>query len=373
MLTINTNIPALKASNQLARNQAEVNLALERLSTGLRINSAKDDAAGLAIATRMSAQISGQQVAKRNASDGVSLAQTAEGALNEITNNLQRVRDLALQSANATNSAADRAALDDEVQQRLEEVDRIARQTGFNGINVLDGSQGELTFQVGANVGNTISLNLDSGARLDQMGQFAEGNLALDDSAFTDGELDSAATISITVGDNEPREITFEAGSTIEDMVAAIEDEEVPGLVSASVQDGEIRLSAAEEITLGGDDLETVFDGPPETLELSGSLEGTNVRTVDDANATILRIDDALDSVNGLRSQLGAIQNRFESTINNLDNSIENLSASRSRIMDADFAAETARLARASVMEQAAIAVLAQANARNQLILSLLQ
>jgi len=371
-LTINTNLPALRARNQLARAQAETNLAFQRLSTGLRINSAKDDAAGLAIATRMQSQITGQTVAKRNASDGISLAQTAEGALNEITNNLQRVRELALQSANATNSASDRAALDAEVQQRLQEVDRIASQTAFNGLNVLDGRLGELKFQVGANVGETISLNLATGMRLDQIGELAEGELTLDAAAFTDGELNAESTISIAVGDGTSRSITLLQGSTLEDIAQAITDAEVPGLVGTEVTENGIRLRAGEAIQLGGADLGTVFADPPETIELSGSLSGASITTVDGANASILRTDNALDAVNSLRSQLGAIQNRFESTINNLDNSIENLTASRSRIMDADFAVETARLVRAQILEQVAIAILAQANARPQQILTLL-
>lgn len=372
-LSLNTNIPALKAAHQLARNQFVVDQALERLSTGLRINSAKDDAAGLAIATRFDAQINGQQVARRNAADGISLAQTAEGALEEITNNLQRVRELALQSANATNSDADRTALDNEVQQRLQEVDRIARQTGFNGLKLLDGSLGELRFQVGANVGNTITLDLDGGVRRDQIGGLAEGKLSLSDAAFTNGELDSQATMTLAVDSGDPQEIVFEAGVTIDDMVVAIEGADVPGLVSASVRDGAIRLRASGEVRLGGSDLATVFDDPPETIEQRGSLDGAGIRTVDDANAAILRVDDAMDGINRFRSRLGAIQNRFESTINNLDNSVENLSASRSRIMDANFAAEASRLARGLVLEQASIAVLTQANVRNQFILRLLQ
>ena len=372
-LILNTNIPALKVQNQLARHQAQTNLALERLSSGLRINSAKDDAAGLAIATRFESQINGQQVARRNAQDGISLAQTAEGAMEEISNNLQRIRDLSLQSANATNNAADRQALDDEVQQRLEEIDRIASQTGFNGLNVLDGSLGELKFQVGANVGNTISLNVDRGVRLSQMGELAEGTLAFDGDAFNgDGELQANQTIEVQVGEGATASITLTEGFTEEDIAAAIEDAEVGGLAGVSLTEEGLRLRAEETITLGGD-FETVFDAPPETIEPGGSLEGTNIRSIDGANATLMRVDDAIESVNSFRSQLGAIQNRFESTINNLSNSIENLSASRSRIMDADFAAEASRLARSQVMEQAAIAMLVQANSRPQQILALLQ
>src|SRR5690554_6016545 len=161
-LGINTNVASLNAQNQLSKSQGMNDQALQRLSSGLRINSAKDDAAGLAISSRFQSQISGLNVATRNANDGISLAQTTEGALDEITNNLQRIRELAVQSANATNSASDRQALNDEVQQRIQEIDRIASQTAFNGLKVLDGSFGTAGFQVGANAGEVINLNLET-------------------------------------------------------------------------------------------------------------------------------------------------------------------------------------------------------------------
>src|SRR5690554_2030274 len=173
-LGINTNVASLNAQNQLNKSQSLSNEALQRLSSGLRINSAKDDAAGLAISTRFDAQIRGLTVATRNANDGISLAQTAEGALDEITNNLQRIRELAVQSANATNSSSDRQALNDEVQQRIAEIDRIASQTAFNGLKVLDGNFGTAAFQIGANAGETIAVNLSQGVRAGQVGQIAE-------------------------------------------------------------------------------------------------------------------------------------------------------------------------------------------------------
>ena len=174
-LTINTNVASLNAQRNLNRSQGLLNQSLERLSTGLRINSAKDDAAGLAISERFTTQIRGINQAVRNANDGISLAQTAEGALGELTNNLQRIRELAVQSANATNSSSDRTALDQEVQQRLAEIDRIALQTSFNGKKVLDGSFGTAAFQVGANVGETISLTLNTGVGANQIGQAGVG------------------------------------------------------------------------------------------------------------------------------------------------------------------------------------------------------
>ncbi len=173
-MTINTNVASLNAQRNLGRSQGMLNQSLERLSTGLRINSAKDDAAGLAISERFTTQIRGLNQAVRNANDGISLAQTAESAIGELTNNLQRIRELAVQSANATNSSSDRAALDAEVQQRIAEIDRIASQTAFNGQKVLDGSFGNANFQIGANVGETISVSLNTGVRTNQIGQIAE-------------------------------------------------------------------------------------------------------------------------------------------------------------------------------------------------------
>src|SRR5690606_18353374 len=186
-LGINTNVASLNAQNQLGKSQSLSDQALQRLSSGLRINSAKDDAAGLAISTRFQSQISGLNVATRNANDGISLAQTAEGALNEVTNNLQRIRELAVQSANATNSASDRAALNDEVQQRIAEIDRISSQTAFNGLKVLDGTFGEQNFQVGANAGETIGINLTQGTRAAQVGATASATIDIEGASLADG------------------------------------------------------------------------------------------------------------------------------------------------------------------------------------------
>ena len=178
---INTNIASLNAQRNLNASQGDANVALQRLSSGLRINSAKDDAAGLAISTRFQSQISGLNVAQRNANDGISLAQTTEGALNEVVSNLQRIRELAVQSANATNSESDREALDAEVQQRIAEISRISNQTNFNGLKVLDGSFGIASFQVGANSGDTISINLTEGTRAKDIGAIATADaLAID-------------------------------------------------------------------------------------------------------------------------------------------------------------------------------------------------
>src|SRR6187401_394158 len=199
-LVINTNVMSLNAQRNLSTSGNKLATALQRLSSGLRINSAKDDAAGLAISDRMTTQISGLNQAARNANDGISLAQTTEGALQEVTNNLQRIRELAVQSANATNSTSDRNALNQEVQQRIAEIDRIASQTSFNGRKVLDGSFGGATFQVGANVGETISLSLTSSVKATAIGQTATSTGSVDLSAlFAPGS--SAAGLTLAAGD----------------------------------------------------------------------------------------------------------------------------------------------------------------------------
>jgi flagellin len=265
-LSVNTNIMSLSAQRNLNRTQSGMQTAIERLSSGLRVNSAKDDAAGLAIASRIDAQVRGINVAVRNAGDAISLAQTAEGGLNEITNMLQRMRELAVQSANATNSTSDRANLNAEFQQLNTEITRQIGATTFNGIAVLNTASTQ-TFQVGANTTDTI-----------------------------------AVTTSV--------------------------------------------VSAAP----GGD-----------------------VTSAANATTAMTNVDTAIDAVTTARATYGAVQNRFESVINNLQVAGENQAAARSRIMDADFAMETANLTRLQILQQAGTAMVAQANAVPQSVLSLLQ
>jgi flagellin len=374
-LGINTNVASLSAQNQLNKSQNLSNQALERLSSGLRINSAKDDAAGLAISTRFQAQISGLNVAQRNANDGISLAQTAEGALDEITNNLQRIRELSVQSANATNSDSDRQALDDEVQQRISEIDRISSQTSFNGLNVLDGTFGSAAFQVGANAGETISVDLTQSTRSGSVGGVAVQALAVD---FNSGAniVASDSTLEFDVG-TRTETVTFSGDETsLEDLVSQI-NSQVEG-VSAIVDDAGtgIELLSTEDLTAAtytaNAGTGAVISGGANAT-VGESLDDADITSVRNSNEMIVRVDGALDTINSLRGELGAVQNRFESTIANLSTSVENLSASNSRILDADFAAETAKLSKSQVLQQAGISVLAQANARPQQVLSLLQ
>lgn len=366
--TVNTNVMSLNAQRNLTRSDGMLQTALQRLSSGLRINSAKDDAAGLAIAQRFTTQIRGLDQAVRNASDGISLSQTAESALDELTNNLQRIRELAVQSANVTNSASDRAALDAEVQQRIAEVDRIAVQTSFNGVNVLDGTFGSATFQVGANIGDTITISLSVGTRSSQIGSVA---------AVTEsGTFDTSGGTSVVdfqVGTATAVSLTFAQNATRQDVVDQVNAANIEGL-SAFVDDaGLVQFVANEGLTLAGAGIANIGHAAATTAADTTGLDSLNISSVDGANVAMAKIDVALVTVNALRGDLGAVQNRFESTIVNLQTVSENLSASRGRIMDADFAAETANLTKAQILQQAGTAILAQANAVPQTVLGLLQ
>ena len=380
--SINTNVASLNAQRNLNRSQGLLNQSLERLSTGLRINSAKDDAAGLAISERFTTQIRGLNQAVRNASDGISLSQTAESALAELTNNLQRIRELAVQSVNATNSASDRAALQSEVAERIAEVDRIAKQTNFNGVKVLDGSFGKATFQVGANVGETISVSLTTDVTAAAIGTVntnaTNGTFSFADAASTDIVLD--------FGDGTTADLygsaTVTADSSVQEAADQINNANLTGISAFVNAAGEIQVltDVATDVTFtesgatGADTLglDTIVTAD-ETAATATTIAGVDVATVAGANFAVARVDSALTDVNGLRGNLGAIQNRFESTIVNLQTVSENLAASRGRIQDADFASETASLTKAQILQQAGISVLAQANAQPQLALSLLQ
>jgi flagellin len=604
---INTNVASLNAQKNLTQSQNALATSLQRLSSGLRINSAKDDAAGLAISDRFTTQIRGLNQAGRNANDAISLSQTAEGALGEVTSNLQRIRELAVQSANATNSSSDRAALDLEVQQRLAEIDRISSTTAFNGQKILDGSFGNAAFQIGANVGETISLDLTTSMRQADIGKIASAtSVDLDTlittatpavaGSYTTGQLSSldfstagvpadAAVFTATNnvpasfnfatdqvsfavdvdGAGSPQTVTLATDTTDEaGFLSAINGQltgatasvaggklvitsDTPGASSAiavsayngdvdggaltiadfasgtettpgaaaivtsnlgftvdgtntvdvstdytgnqagliaeiqadldatasgvyvvaadgvagfsitsavagatppvtlaafttntianddggtvvagadiiagatfdvsgdftiqlgdatavNVADGSyasaqdlvdavntalagsatatldadnvMTINSAETITVtGAQGLAALTSGTAGVNTASGSLSTVNVTDVASSNEAMRRIDAALGSVSDLRSTFGAVQNRFESTISNLSTAVENLSAARSRILDADFAAETANLTRAQILQQAGTAMLSQANSLPQNVLSLL-
>ena len=402
---INTNIQSLTAQRNLSTSQNSLSTSMQRLSSGLRINSAKDDAAGLAISERMTTQIRGLNQAGRNANDGISLAQTAEGALGTIGNNLQRIRELAVQSRNATNSSEDRAALQKEVAQLKSEVDRVASDTSFNGTKLLDGSFTSKAFQVGANAGETISIDSVVDANVNKLGSSYQITTAGKLTAPTTPAAaagDSAAFALVTAGDLK---ISVDGGAAIDlraldavavktasgsatdlasankaavqqrlqDVASAI-SEATSGRVTATVEnDGGLTIRSLSTFTFSGTGSATTTAVATDAGVLQQGLKDVDISTVQGADDAIIRMDGALQAVNSARADLGAIQNRFEAIVSNLAVNSENLSASRSRIMDADFAQETANLSRSQILQQAGTAMVAQANQLPQNVLKLLQ
>ncbi|MGC8425641.1 flagellin [Mixta calida] len=324
MAVINTNTLSLTTQNNLSKSQSSLGSAIERLSSGLRINSAKDDAAGQAIANRFTSNINGLSVAARNANDGISLAQTAEGALSEINNNLQRVRDLTVQAQNSSNSASDIDSIQSEVNQRMEEISRVTAQTDFNGIKVLSNADDkQFSFQVGAKDGEKIGIQVSAASGWDLASTIASDGTST---------LNTASTDSTSIKIN-----------------------------------GNARTVAAEgfDVLLGQIDASGVPATSGVGVDASGNITGTA--------KPLEAIDAAIKSVDSQRSLLGASQNRFESTITNLNNTTNNLSAARSRIQDSDYATEVSNMSRAQILQQAGSSVLAQANQVPQTMLSLLR
>lgn len=374
---VNTNIMSLNAQRNLNSSQNALATSVQRLSSGMRINSAKDDAAGLAIAERMTSQVRGLNQAVRNANDGISLAQTAEGALAEVSNNLQRIRELAVQSANATNSASDRAALDAEAQQLVSEIERVANQTAFNGTSLLDGSFANAAFQVGANVNETITVSGIVDANVASLGSVVKaqvtGAAATAFTAVTAGDLTINGT---SVGGIAAAASATERASQVRDAINSVAD--TTGVYATNDTATTVTLSSASNIVIahaGGTSTAAITgltDATTNTATTTGFV-GLSIGTVSGANLAIQSMDAALTAVNDARASLGAVQNRFESTIANLSTTAENLSAARSRIQDADFAAETASMTRAQILQQAGTAMVAQANSLPQSVLSLLR
>jgi flagellin len=512
-LTINTNVAALNAQRNLGKSQNDLSRSMQRLSSGLRINSAKDDAAGLAISDRMTSQIRGLNQAARNSNDGISLAQTAEGALQETTNILQRMRELAIQSANDTNSASDRASLQAEVNQLQQEMTRIASSTSFNGRNVLDGTLNNAQFQVGANANETISFSIPS-AKSAELGNHTLSSTNATATGIAAATAATTAALNTTNGNNvggaaavsqdisifgpeseSPSVITVAANASARAIAEAVNikssdtgvnaesrtiatlsgissagivsfdlaglntgvGQEIPisalveandltslsqtindqtgntGIIATLSGDKQsIQLTQAEgydisisnythsvagdtmivegneagtptpiTLTTGGVTDSTTIGGTVEFFsngsfsisstiaDTAGSLfgvaanatNGSELQSIDDvdistvggASGAIRSIDGAIGQIDRIRADLGALQNRFESTIANLQNVSENLSAARSRILDADIAQETSAMTKNNILQQAGVAILSQANTTPQLALQLLQ
>ena len=460
---INTNIASLNAQRNLGTSQTALNTSIQRLSSGLRINSAKDDAAGMAIADRMTSQIRGMNQAARNANDGISLAQTAEGDLQQIGNNLQRMRELAVQSANASNSASDRSALQGEIEQLQGEIDRVASNSQFNGVKLLDGTFQAQTFQVGANntANDRITVDHISTARTSALGAYQGINLtnqsigtASDSTAASTVTIGSGSAVSLGTIATDAKAIanainasgvaglsakagvttvgtaaqtataavgsmtingtsinltsTVDAATNRSSAVTAINAESaVTGVVATDTGAG-VKLVAADgrNITTTfttvtatqfgmaaadttGAAIDISYQAPAGTtgnVVFAGAFANTtaiaktgtaisaiDISTAGGAQNALASIDAALTSINGSRASLGAMQNRFTSVVSSLQTSAENLSASRSRIEDADFAAETASLTRGQILQQAGTAMLAQANSLPNNVLSLLR
>ena len=406
---INTNTMSLNAQRNLSTSGSSLATTIQRLSSGSRINSAKDDAAGLAISERFGTQIRGIDVAIRNANDGISLAQTAEGSLSEIGNNLQRIRELSVQSANATNSTSDRKALQAEVTQLVSEIDRVAKQSDFNGTKLLDGSFSSQLFQVGANAGQGIAIDKIVNAKADSLGasKFAadfagEAVADLDDDVAAADMVMSQLQITVTPngGTASPiaiGDITVKKGESISTATAAAINNKLGETgVYATVEKGAINLAsvkAGQTFTIAADGAASTATGAAaidlDAVGLAGDggtgagtivaaapnsvLKDLSITTVTGAQRALDVVDKALESINSTRADLGAIQNRFTSVVANLQTSTENLSASRSRIKDTDFAKETAELTRTQILQQAGTAMLAQANQVPQGVLSLLR
>jgi flagellin len=477
-LTINTNIASLNAQRNLTASQSALATSLQRLSSGLRINSAKDDAAGLAISERFTSQIRGITQAARNANDGISLSQTAEGDLTQVSNNLQRIRELAVQSANSTNSSSDRAAIQSETSQLVAEIDRVAQNSKFNGVNLLDGTFSNQQFQVGANAGETINvagiasarttalgasysasvvgsnvsgvasnganvtlngvnviasvsdgvssvgasgsakalataINGTSGANatatastsvagVDNTGALADGTGTITINGVTTATITQAAASSVTVNQDAMAfainqisaatgviaTATHGAGGV---TLAASDGRNVDvgaytqasgsftsattGVAAVATNHGKLSFSSSgtSGLTFGG--TVAILGTPTNTAATQSgtAIAAIDLSTLAGANAAIASIDSALASVNASRASLGAYQNRFSSVVTSLQTTSENLSASRSRIQDTDYAAETASMTRGQIMQQAGTAMLAQANQLPNMVLTLLK
>ncbi|EJN6827739.1 flagellin [Vibrio cidicii] len=374
-MNVNTNVSAMTAQrylNQAAEGQQK---SMERLSSGYKINSAKDDAAGLQISNRLNAQSRGLDMAVKNANDGISIAQTAEGAMTESTNILQRMRDLALQSSNGSNSKAERVAIQEEVTALNKELNRIAETTSFGGNKLLNGTYGSQSFQIGADSGEAVMLSMDSlRTDTDAMGGMSyksEDGVAADWKVTNNTDL----TMTYTNKEGEEKEITInaKAGDDLEEVATYIngQNEDVKAAVG---EGGKLQLFASSQRVQDG---QVEFGGGLASELTIGDGEKTNVQKIDvtsvaGSQEAVSIIDGALKAVDSQRASLGAFQNRFNHAISNLSNINENVNASNSRIRDTDYAKETTQMTKTQILQQASTSILAQAKQSPSSALSLL-
>jgi len=426
-LSVNTNVAALNTQRNLKNSSSDLATSLQRLSTGARINSAKDDAAGLQIANRLTSQINGTGVAIKNASDGISMAQTAEGALEQSTVVLHRMRDLALQSANGSNSPAERAALNAEVNELKKELDRISNTTSFAGRKLLDGSYGSTPFQVGAAANENITVKIDEMSSAALEADIYIANPPFDSTNRTSHTGWQGTTGSVTIPTPASGAIAIaiqtanmktpqiistvikEGASKTEfnQAVATLINDTSSGVGAYVNKAGSIDIVSAKPVGPGQDEINIFishfwYPGPGESMQkvkenaeweagptsggsyvretidlekrtVNNRVEDIDLGSVLSSQEAVIIVDDAIKRIDAQRADLGAVQNRFENTIANLQNIQENVSAARGRIQDTDFAAETANLSKNQIMQQAGTAILAQANILPQAALSLLQ
>ncbi|HGY9585612.1 TPA: flagellin [Vibrio harveyi] len=374
-ITVNTNVAALVAQRHLTSATDMLNQSMERLSSGKRINSAKDDAAGLQISNRLQSQMRGLDVAVRNANDGISIMQTAEGAMNEVTNIMQRMRDLSLQSANGSNSKAERTALQEEVSALNDELNRIAETTSFGGRKLLNGSFGKSAFQIGAASGEAVQVELKSmrsdGIEMGGFSYIANGRVS-SDWQVKDGANELSMSFNNRFGETETIQINAKAGDDIEELATYINGQ--TDKVTASVnEEGQLQLFMAGEETSGT----LSFSGDLASelgLQLKGydAVDNIDITSVGGAQQAVAVLDTAMKYVDSHRAELGAYQNRFNHAINNLDNIHENLAASNSRIQDTDYAKETTQMVKQQILQQVSTSILAQAKQAPNLALTLL-
>ena len=374
-LTVNTNIASLSVQKNLTKASDSLTTSMTRLSTGLRINSAKDDAAGSQISNRLTSQTNGLNVAIKNAQDANSIATAAEGALQESTSILQRMRELSLQSANGSNSAEDQGALNQEFKSLTAELTRISKTTTFgggnSGINLLDGTaggSGTLTFQVGANANETVSFSLSDMGASALKGKAQLASVNFDTGVASVGEVIGSATVTIA-----GVEVTIGSDATAADLVSAI-NTNVSGITATLNSDGTIALTSGDDIAsigvVGG---ALVAVASTAAVSSDFTIQTVNIKDAASAQKATQVIDAALKQIDTQRSALGAIQNRLDSTITNLQNVAESATAALSTIQDVDFAAETAEMTKQQTLQSAATAVLAQANQLPSAVLKLLQ
>ncbi len=373
-ISVNTNVAGMTAQRYLNNAADGTQKSMERLSSGYRINSAKDDAAGLQISNRLTSQSRGLDMAVRNANDGISIAQTAEGAMNETTNILQRMRDLSLQSSNGSNSRSERLAIQEEVTALNDELNRIAETTSFGGNKLLNGSFGDKSFQIGASSGEAVSLSMNN-MRSDTMDMGGMAYRAQEGKA-ADWKVGEAKDLTLAYTDKQgdARELTIsaKAGDDLEEVATYINGQSDD--IKASVaEDGKLQLFAATQkvqgdVTIGGALGEEIGFGQAQAV----TVKDIDVSTVGGSQEAIAVIDGALKAVDSQRASLGAFQNRFGHAISNLENINENVNASRSRIKDTDYARETTAMTKSQILQQASTSVLAQAKQSPSAALSLL-